>query len=140
MRHPDSPDPAFARRFLKALPPELAASFTPAQLMGVQRCFGLRHGGRHPFDLRRSFWTPFGRVYLVLLAGAERRDPERRSFERLLRRGGRGAELLVSATVLLALLLLALGGLHALKLMAGIDVVPGVDMLPDGWLVDWLRS
>jgi len=140
MRHPETPDPAFARRFLAALPPELAASFTPAQLMGVQRVFGLRHGGRHPLDFRRSVWTPFGRVYLVLLAGGERRAPERRSLERLLRGGLRAGDVLASASVACLMVLMLLGALLVLKLLAGIDLFPGIDVLPDEGLIRLLRG
>lgn len=140
MHQAEQPDPAFARRFLAALPPDLAASFTPRQLMGVQRCFGLRHGGRHALDLRRSFWTPWGRFYVVMLAGPERRGPDRLSFERLLRAGGHAGGALVAAAVVLVLLLVAMSVLHALKLVAGIDLFPGIDVLPDAWLIRELRG
>jgi hypothetical protein len=131
MRHQPLPQPAFVRKFLATLSPELAASFTPDQLAGVQRAFGLRHGPRHPFDLRRSVWTPWGRFYLVLLLGPERRSDERRVAGRLLGRLARLADALVSAAALLLLALGALGLAYALKLALGIDLVPGVDMLPD---------
>lgn len=36
----------------------------------------------HPLDIRVSFWTPLGRVYLVILGGPERRAPGRRREER----------------------------------------------------------
>jgi hypothetical protein len=137
---PSGPDieaqanPAFVRRFLAALPPELAASYTPAQLAGVQRCFGMRHGAAHALDLRRSLWTPFGRVYVVLLAGPERRAAKRPPA--VVRLAGAVA----AAGVATLLLLVLLGGLHAAKLLAGIDVFPGLDVLPDGSLIALLRS
>lgn len=140
MRGPDAPDPAFTRKFRAALPPELAASFTDAQLLGVQRCFGLRHGGRHPLDFRRSVWTPFGRVYLVLLAGPERRAPQRRSLERLLRGSLRAGDALASAGVVSVLMLCLLGVLHTVKLLLGIDVFPGIDVVPDEWLIALLKK
>lgn len=131
----DAPDPGFSRRFLAALPPELAATFTPDQLLGVQRAFGLRHGGRHPLDFRRSVWTPLGRIYLVLLAGPERRAPARRSLERLLRGGLRLGDAAIAAAVASALLLCLLGLLHTAKLLLGIDLFRGIDVIPDGWLI-----
>jgi hypothetical protein len=139
VRPQDQPDAAFARRFLAALPPDLAATYTREQLLGVQRCFGLRYGRAHAIDLRRSVWTPLGRVYLVLLAGPERRAPDRRSFERLLRGGWRLAGALVSAAGVAVLVLAVLGALLAVKLMLGIDLVPGIDMLPDEPLIEALR-
>jgi hypothetical protein len=135
----DQPDAAFARRFLASLPPELAASFTREQLLGVQRCFGLRHGGTHPLDVRRSVWTPFGRFYVVLLAGPERRAPDRRSFERLLRGGWRLGSALLASGALAVLVLASFGALLALKLLLGIDLVPGIDMLPDEPLIEAMR-
>lgn len=140
MRHPEIPDPLFARRFLAALPAELAASFTPAQLMGVQRAFGLRHGGRHRLDFRRSIWSPFGRFYLVVLAGPERRAPERRSLERLLRGGFGAAGVAASAALACVMVLMALGALLVVKLLLGIDLFPGIDMLPDEGLIGLLRG
>lgn len=139
MRHPDVADPRFTEKFLAALPKELAASFTAEQLLGVQRCFGLRHGGRHRLDFRRSVWTPFGRVYVVLLAGPERRAPARRSLERLLRGGRRAGDAALSALAATALLLCLLGVLHTLKLLLGIDLFPGIDVVPDDWLIALLR-
>lgn len=36
----------------------------------------------HPFNVRLSFWTPWGRVYLVLVGGPERRPSDRRREDR----------------------------------------------------------
>jgi hypothetical protein len=36
----------------------------------------------HRLNIRVSFWTPWGRVYLVQLGGPERRAPSRRLEER----------------------------------------------------------
>lgn len=134
MRLTPPADPRFTRRFLAALPPDVAASFTPDQIAAVQRCFGLRHAGRHPLDIRRSLWTPFGRIYLVLLAGAERRaeDPTRS-----LRRAGKAS---VAAAASLAVLAGVAVCLLLLKRLAGIDVIPGLDALPDEALIVWLMG
>jgi hypothetical protein len=140
MRQQPLPQPAFVQKFLATLSPELAASFTPDQLAGVQRAFGLRHGGRHAFDLRRSLWTPWGRFYLVLLAGSERRSDERRALARVLEGLSRLADAMFSAALLGLLLLGALGVVYALKLGLGIDLVPGVDVLPDEALLRDLRG
>lgn len=140
MRHPQTPDPAFSRRFLASLPPALAASFTPAQLLGVQRAFGLRHGRGHTLDFRRSIWSPFGRFYLVVLAGPERRAPERRSLERLLRGGFAAGGVAASAALVCLLVLMALGALLVVKLLLGIDLFPGIDALPDEGLIGLLRG
>ena len=63
---------AFTRRFLARVPPEVAATFSPDQLAAVQRAFGMRYAVEHAIDLRRSVPMPWGRYYLVLLAGRDR--------------------------------------------------------------------
>ncbi len=64
---------AFIARFLARVPREVAASFTPAQLQAVQRAFGMRYVMEHAIDQRRTLHLPWGRYYLVLLAGRDRR-------------------------------------------------------------------
>jgi hypothetical protein len=63
---------AFIGRFLARVPPEVAATFSPDQLAAVQRAFGMRYAVEHAIDLRRSVSMPWGRYYLVLLAGRDR--------------------------------------------------------------------
>lgn len=54
-----------------------------AKAMGLER--GLQAGDRvwmaHPVDIRVSLPLPFGRYYLTLVAGPERRSAERRASE-----------------------------------------------------------
>jgi hypothetical protein len=69
--HPHSAE-AFIRRFLARVPPEIAATFSPDQLAAVQRAFGMRYAAEHAVDVRRSVPLPWGRYYLVLLAGRDR--------------------------------------------------------------------
>jgi len=63
----------FIRRFLAGMPRDVADSFSPDQLAAVRRAFGMRYAQRHAVDLRRSVRLPGGKVYVVLLAGRERR-------------------------------------------------------------------
>jgi hypothetical protein len=65
-------NPALAR-FLARLTPELAQSFSPAQLAAIELHFGMRHRAAHAIDWRRRLNLPFARVYVVLLAGKEER-------------------------------------------------------------------
>lgn len=77
-----SPDALFAARFLARVPPDVAASFTPAQLRAVQASFGMRYAMDHAIDLRRRVLLPWmGGIYVVLLAGRDRRggDDTRRA-------------------------------------------------------------
>jgi hypothetical protein len=61
------------RGFLSRLPSDLAGSFTPEQLGAVQRAFGMRYAVSHRIDLRRTVRLPWGRFYLVFLAGRDDR-------------------------------------------------------------------
>ena len=74
-----TPSEAFIVRFLRRVPPEVAASFTPDQLAAVQRAFGMRYAMDHAVDVRRTMSLPWGRFYLVLLGGRDRRQEGRRS-------------------------------------------------------------
>ena len=68
------PTPAqrFIARFLARVPPDVAASFTPTQLAAINRAFGMRYEAGHALDIRRHLRLPWGRFYLVLLAGRDR--------------------------------------------------------------------
>ncbi len=65
-------NPAMAQ-FLAKVGPELARSFSPAQLEAIELHFGMRHRVAHAIDWRRRFWVPFARFYVVVLAGREER-------------------------------------------------------------------
>ena len=73
LRLPADPTEAFIRRFLARLRPDVAASFTPDQLAAVQLAFGMRYAAGHTVDLRRTMTLPWGRFYVVLLGGRDRR-------------------------------------------------------------------
>ena len=70
------PDP-FLTRFLARVPAETRASFSAAQLDAVRRAFGMRHASGHAIDWRRTLRLPWGRWYVVLLVGRDRRGGRR---------------------------------------------------------------
>jgi hypothetical protein len=61
-------------RFLARLPADLAASFTREQLAAVELHFAMRYRHSHALDWRRRIKLPFLRVYVVLLAGRDRKE------------------------------------------------------------------
>lgn len=69
-------------RFLDQIPPQVEATFTPAQLEAMRQALEAQTSWqRHPIDIRLSLpWFP-NRAYLVLLIGTERRHPARRAME-----------------------------------------------------------
>ena len=127
-----SSDP-FLAKFFARIPAEVAASFTPAQLRAVKIAFGARSWGSHAIDIRKSFALPliWRRFYVVLLAGAERRDDERLRAEGALF-GTLGNMALTAAFLIVVLGPLALA-LYALKSLAGVDVLPGDGGLHGLW-------
>ena len=66
-----SPSEHFIARFLARIPRETAASFTHEQLQAIQHAFGMRYAMEHSVDIRRRLRLPWGRYYLVLLAGRD---------------------------------------------------------------------
>ncbi len=68
-------------RFLARLPPALARSFSAEQLEAIHHAFGMRYRMDHAIDLRRTLSLPWGRFYVVFLAGPDhRRDRTPRSL------------------------------------------------------------
>ncbi len=63
----------FISRFLSRVPKEIAGSFTADQLQAVQRAFGMRYVMDHSVDMRRTVRLPWGRFYVVFLAGRDQR-------------------------------------------------------------------
>jgi hypothetical protein len=94
------PSNPFLDRFLGGMPRDVADSFTPEQLLAVQRAFGMRYAVTHAVDLRRSVRLLGRRFYVVLLCGRDRPGdaPPPRS---LLPAGLAAAALSVAALLLL---------------------------------------
>ncbi|WP_291297983.1 hypothetical protein [Elioraea sp.] len=133
--HPPAPfaetDPLFVARFRARIPPDVAASFTPEQLAAIHTAFALRTLPRHSLDLRRSLPTPWGRMYLAIIAGREKRGQARRQAERARRRAGAVGDFALLGALSCLVVVIGAGGLYLAKMALGIDLVPGVDMLPD---------
>lgn len=66
-------------RVLARMPQEISSGFTPVQLGALDEALDFNNPIPHPVNLRV---TLFGLFYLVVLAGPERRSPERRAEER----------------------------------------------------------
>lgn len=91
---------AFRSRFLARIPTDVAASFTEQQLDAVQRAFGMRYSTDHVVDVRRSVRLPWGRFYVVLLAGRDhRKEGHRPGLGKLVAALALGALSLLSVTV-----------------------------------------
>lgn len=123
-------DPFFAQ-FFGRIPGDVAESFDEAQLDAVKMAFGARSRGSHPIDIRMSIPLLTRRFYFVFLAGGEHRPAERLALERALRPIWNFANAVIIVSFVLMFLVALAGGLYAGKRALGIDVFPGIDMLPD---------
>ncbi|GAB4380510.1 MAG: hypothetical protein Kow00121_36910 [Elainellaceae cyanobacterium] len=66
------------KQITNSIPPEIAATFTPQQLEGLQQaCRQVAWRNQHAIDIRFSIPIPKQGVYVVFLAGRERRSPQR---------------------------------------------------------------
>lgn len=65
------------------LPRNVRRSLDHEQLLALRQAAEEMAWGEHPIDIRVTLPFPGSRRYLVLVGGKERRDPSRRSQERL---------------------------------------------------------
>jgi hypothetical protein len=72
---------------------------------------GARDWAAHPVDLRFTVKLPFGRYYLAVVAGPERRTPSRASAERKRRRLATLGNFLFFLATAIAVNVVALAGL-----------------------------
>ncbi len=71
-----------AEGLLRAIDPAVRVSLTEAQEDAIRAAARRDSWKRHPVDLRLTLPTPFGRFYLALVAGRERRSTARLATER----------------------------------------------------------
>jgi len=74
-----------AELFLRRLPPEVRDSLDPKQVAAIRNAAGGRAATSHPVDIRLSVPLPWGRFYLAITGGHDRRNPARRARDRRLR-------------------------------------------------------
>ncbi len=66
-----------AEGLLRAIDPAVRASLTDAQEGAIREAVRQDVWQRHPVDIRLAMPSPFGRLYLALIAGRERRSTVR---------------------------------------------------------------
>ena len=123
--------------FLARLAPETRASLSPAQLDDIRRAAAAMAPRRHGLDWRISMPAALGgkRFYGVLLAGADRRGPQRHAQDRMIRRqqrrhrSGRMSVQALAVGFALAILVLMLmaGIVRADEANSGIVGIEGAD-------------
>ncbi len=80
-RMPDNPSKRNGEWLLDKLPPQIRAQLTPEVSAAIADA-AAETGDIHPVDIRLSVPLPFRRFYLAVLAGGERRSPQRIDAER----------------------------------------------------------
>ena len=71
-----------AEQLMREIDPEIVKSFTPAQDSAIRAAANRNPWNQHPVDLRVSLPLPFGRWYITLVAGPEKRSLARIRQER----------------------------------------------------------
>jgi protease YdgD len=122
--------------FLARLTPETRSGLSPDQIEDIKRVAAAMAPSRHGVDWRFSLPAPLGgkRFYGVLLAGTDRRGPQRQAQDRMLRRQHRrrssrsGIQALAVGFALVALVLMMLAGIvHADEVNKGMAGIEGAD-------------
>ncbi len=132
-------DDPFLKKFLSRVPEAVADSYTDAQLDAIKLAYGARTRGAHLVDIRLSVPWITRRFYVVLLAGGERRPADRRALERALRPLGTVANVVLMGLLAIGFAVSLFAVLYSVKMALGIDVFPGIDMLPDAEIQRLLR-
>lgn len=70
------------QRFFDRLPPHIVASLTVEQRSAIAAAAGEPEWTGHPINIRFSLPALFGRAYVTIVAGRERRDGRRRHHDR----------------------------------------------------------
>lgn len=98
--------------FWRQLPADIRARLTSEQEAAIRAVAAETEPAQHPVDYRLSARLPWlGTVYLVLLAGHERRNPMRRSIDHALKPVNRLTSNLVTAGMLAGICLMTGAGL-----------------------------
>lgn len=74
-----------AELFLRRLPQEVRSSLSREQEQALRTAAAGGAANPHPVDIRISVPTPWGRYYLALFGGREKRSAARRASDRRLR-------------------------------------------------------
>ncbi len=72
-RRHELPSQEFVARFRARVPQDVAETFTEQQLTALENAFASRAVARHRMRFALSLRLPWGRYYLVLMAGPDRR-------------------------------------------------------------------
>jgi protease YdgD len=143
-------DPAgelWADLFVTRLAPETRSTLSPAQLDDIRRVAATMAPGRHRLDwrFRSPAWFGGRGLYGVLLAGPDRRSPQRRAQDQLVRRQQRRGSstrahlqaLAVGFALAVLALMLLVGVVRAEETGSGIVGIAGKDnrtpIEGDGW-------
>ncbi len=112
---PSDSGPTFRRWLLDSVPPDVAESFTEAQLAAIEHAIENRSDRRPPVDIRLSVPFIWRRFFVVFLAGPERRSPERLSRGRVKHAFWTVANVCTVVFVMLFLIPAVIGMIHMIR-------------------------
>lgn len=123
MKNSPKADPAFDQ-FVARIPPEIATTFTDAQINSIKRVLSSTSiGDGHPVNIRLSLPVPGRRFYFVILAGLERRSYKRIRAERLKHRVWMPANMIVITVFLILLLTCLFSVLYGAQNMSPLPLI-----------------
>ena len=126
-----APNEAFVNAVFKALDPTVYKSLSAHQITELSKAIGASSRSRHFIDFRPTIPYFFGSIYLVFLAGKDRRMSQRVTGEK---RRNRLGNFIVGLLFLTLFVLIASGGLFWFAYL--IKSAMGIDLFPDKHLPD----
>ncbi len=118
------PADPFVEKFLSRVPADVADTFSDGQLDAIKLAFGARSWGSHAVDIRLSIPLITKQIYLVMLAGRERRTPQRSLLERALHPFSTLANFTFLTITGFGVLGASVFALYVLKSAFGINLLP----------------
>lgn len=100
-----------AELFLRRLPQDVRSTLTREQEQALRMAAAGGVANSHPVDIRISIPTPWGRYYLAMFGGREKRSAARRASDRRVRPLATTANVLFAGATLAVFCLLVLIGL-----------------------------
>ncbi|WP_415897289.1 hypothetical protein ACMXYX_00600 [Neptuniibacter sp. QD72_48] len=95
---------------------------------------------KHKIDIRFTIKFFRKQIYIVLLAGKERRPAARLQRERLLRPITTALNLAVISAIAIMFTVNILAGAYVVKRALSIDLIPFADVAPDETFTNWFKS
>jgi hypothetical protein len=106
-----------AEQLIRDIDPAVRSSLSSEQEEAIRAAAGRNPWATHPVDIRVTLPLPFGRFYVTLVAGRDRRSPARRTMDRNMHRLDRFGNLVFMLSCFGALVALSIAFLVLAELI-----------------------